>query len=817
METLWHDLRHGWRVLRMRPAFTTAAIVTLAIGIGANTAIFGAVHAMLLAPLPVTAADDVVYGIALREGFDPFGTSLLEYGAIRDTSQSFAAHGMAARRPFTLVGLNQPERLDGAKVTAGFMEALGVSPVAGRRFTAQEDRPDGPTVALIGYDVWHQRFGGDAGAIGRSLRLDDRVYTIVGVMPPGFDYPGRARLWVPLQRTIETLPLDQRAAQAYTFVGRLKPGVAIADADRELKVMARRLEQDYPDYRKGWSYTVIPLRHQLLGDLSGRVRTGLLLLVTAVGFVLLICCANVASLLLIRAVAREREIAVRLTLGAGRARVVRQLIVESGLLAVAAGLAGLVLAVWIAPILATLNPVRIESLGAVLTDFRVNWQVMAFASAVSLLTGLLFGAVPALKLGRVTDLMGVLRRREQRAGGAAGGRRVLSAVIVAEVAVAVALLAGGSLVVKSFQRLQHVDLGFQPDQRLVVHLTPSPARYPSHEARIRFTEEAMRRITALPGVSAAGLTTNVPLDAPSFDSLFTVEGQPPRKPGDVPITAHRLVTPDYLQTLGVTLLKGRLLDAQDRAGAAPVVVVSEEFARQAWPDGDPIGKRVRRGGPTRTDFPWLTVVGLVADVKEDLFNFRVSRPVWYLPYAQVDNTHPLSLVVRTAIDPAALTTSVRQAIHSFDPDLPVSNAQTMTAHLRGVVATERFSAVLMSAFALIGLGLAALGLYAVIAYSVTQRTGEIGLRMALGAPRRDVLTMVLREGALLVATGLIAGLAGARLLARTIAGSLYNVGPNDAGTFALVTGALVTAGLVACIVPAWRATRIDPVVALRME
>jgi putative ABC transport system permease protein len=813
MDMLWHDLRHGLRVLRMRPGFTIAAVLTLAVGIGANTAMFGAVQTLLLAPLPLTDPDRLVYGIALREGFDPFGTSLLEYSAFRKSTASFEELGIASRRTLTLIGRDEPERLDGAEVTASFLQTIGVTPVAGRLFSADDDRPGGPAVVMIGYDLWQGRFGGDPAILGKDIRLDDRLYTIVGVMPRGFDYPSRCRVWVPMQRDLETLPLDDRAAQAYTFVGRLRSGVALPDADREVKLIAQRLEQDYPQRRRGWNYTIIPIRQQLLGDLSGRVRTALTLVATAVGFVLLICCANVASLLLIRAVAREREVALRLSLGAARSRVIRQLIVESLLLAVISGIAGIVLAMWIAPILKALNPVRVESLGEVLTDFRLNGSVLGFGIALSLVTGLLFGTLPALKLVGVKDLMFVLRQREHRTG--TGGSRVLSAVIVAEVAIAVSLLVAGSLVIRSFQRLQHVDLGFDAAHLLMVQMPPPAARYRSHQERIRFVEDVVARVKALPDVVDAGISTNVPLEAGSMDSLFTVEGRPLPTAGDVPVTAHRLVTPAYLQTLRVTLMKGRLLEPRDRAGSLPVVVVSEEFARQAWPGEDPIGKRVRRGGPARTDLPWLTVVGVVADVKEDLFNYRVNRPVWYLPYSQVDNTRPLSLVVRTAGNPAALTSAVRRTIRGLDRDLPIPPAQTMRAHVTTVVVSERFSAVLMAAFAVVGLGLATLGLYAVIAYSVSRRTREIGLRMALGSSRMTVLSMVLRQGVVLVGSGLIAGLAGARLLVRTFEDTLYGVSASDTTTFVAVAAVLVTVGLTACLLPAWRATRIDPVVALR--
>ena len=816
-EALWQDLRHGLRVLRTRPSFTGVAVLTLAVGIGANTSIFTAVHALLLRPLPLERADRLVYGVSLREGFDPFATSLLEYSAYRRSAGSFESMGIALRRAMTLRGAGEPERFDAAEVTSSFLATIGVKPQIGRTLSRDDERSTAAPVTLLAYELWQTRFGGRSDIVGTAVRLDDRSYTVAGVMPAGFDFPSGAHIWVPIQVDIETLPLDQRAGHAYTFVGRLAKDVELRAADTELKAIAARLEQDYPEQRRGWSYTVVPLRQQLLGDLSGRVQRGLMLLVAAVGLVLVICCANVASLLLMQGVARERELALRAALGAERARLLRQLFTESMLLSIVGGTAGVLLSLWIAPVLARLNPVRADALADVLTSFSVDWRSVTFAIAISLATGVLFGLAPAAKAARVRDPTGVLKRHEQRTGRIAGSRAALSAVIIGEVAMAAALLVAGGLVVKSFQRLQRADLGFRPDHLLVAQIPLADRRYPSQDDRVRLSDEILRRIHVLPGVDSAGLSTNLPLDAVSLDSMFTVEGAAPRNPGDVPITAHRMVSPRYLQTLGVRLRQGRLLDEHDRAGSLPVAVVSAEFARQSWPNENPIGKRVRRGGPARTDMPWLTIVGVVDDVKEDLFNFRINRPVWYLPYSQVDTTQPLSLVIHTVVEPTSIARAVRDAVHAVDADLPVANVRTMTSHVAEVTAADRFGATLIGTLAVVGLGLAAIGLYGVIAYSVAQRTGEIGLRMALGSPRGLVLVMVLREGATLLAIGLVAGMSASKLLTHALAGMLYDVRPDDPGAIALVSALLVIVGLGASLVPAYRATRIDPIQALRYD
>ena len=811
MQTLWQDLRYGARMLLKQPGFALIAVAALAISIGANTAIFSAINALLLRPLPVKDIDRLVSTYALLEGFDPFACSFLEYAAYRDRSHVFSSSGVATQRSFNLVSQREPERIRGVTVMADYLTTLGVKPMLGRVFSAEEDRPGGPPVALIGYTFWQKHFAGSAGAIGQPLNLDGRTYTVLGVMPAGFDLPGAAEIWLPLQTNIENLPLSERAATANEILARLVPGVTVKQADTELKAIARQLEQEYPNFRRGWSVKVISLRQDLLGDLEGRVRKALFALAGGVGFLLLICCANVANLQLARGIARQRELALRRALGAGRWRLVRQLLTESMLLAFLGGVAGVILANWLVPILAALNPIRGISFAAFLHNFEIDRRVLAFAFFVTLVTGIIFGLVPA------HELMPRIKEADQRIGAAASGRRWLNGLIVAEMAIALTLLICGGLMVQSFQRLQHVDLGFNPDNLLTMKMLLPASRYSQYRQRVAFTDQVLKQVRHLPGVVSVGTTTNIPLERETaYDAVFNVEGRPTTNPNDVPITSHRIVSPGYLETVGVTLIKGRLIDQSDRAETLPVVVVSREFARQAWPGEDAIGKRVRRIRIGQT-FPWMTVVGVVSDVKEDRFNYRINRPVWYVPYPQAENDFPVNLIIRAALDPTSLTAAARDAIHNIDPDQPVSNIMTMNTNLSSVLVTERFGAVLMETLAGCGLLLASIGLYGVMAYSVRQRTGEIGIRIALGARPKHVLRLIMGYGMKLTILGVSIGLVAAWAATRLLVSLLFGLGATDAATFCAISVLLGLVGLIACYFPARRALSVDPVIALRAE
>ena len=810
------DLRYGARMLLKSPTYTAIAIAALALSIGANTAVFSAVNTLLLRPLPLKDLDRLVFSVALREGFDPFGSSLLEFEAYRQRNHSFESIGVAMQRSFNLLGRGEPERIRGASIMADYLTTLGVKPVLGRGLTVGEDQPGGPAVALIGYGFWQKHFGGNPRVIGEKLNLEGRSYTVIGVMAPGFDLPAAAEIWVPLQTKIDSLPFTDRAIPGYEVVAKLRQGVTLKQADAESKSIARQLEQEFPQVRRGWSVKLIWLRQALLGDLAGRVNKALLALVGGVGFLLLISCANVANLQLARGIARTRELALRRALGASRRRLILQLLIESMLLALLGGAAGLLLAHWIVPLLAAINPIQGISLAGFFHNFKIDSRVLIFALLVTLATGVIFGLVPALKGAGEREVMPSLKQGDQHTASAPG-HGWLNVLIVSEIAIAMTLLVGGGLIARSFNRLQHVELGFRPDNLLTMKMILPASKYSEHRQRVAFVDQVLERVKILPGVLSAGTTTNIPLEREiSYDSVFSVEGRPPINPNDVPITSHRLVSPDYLKTLGVTLIKGRLIDESDRAGKSPVVVVSEELARQAWPGEDPLGKRIKRVRPNQ-DFPWMTVIGVVKNVKEDLFNYRINRPVWYVPYAQLENNFPVNLVVRTNSDPASVTAAVRQAIHAVDPDQPVSNVMTMNENLAGVLVTERFSAILMSALAASGLLLAALGLYGVMAYSVSQRTAEIGVRVALGAQRIHVLQLILTQGAKLTLLGVAIGLAAAWGLTRLLAGLLFEVNATDPATFLSISLLLVSIALIACFLPARRALRVDPIIALRAE
>ena len=810
------DLRYGARMLLKSPTYTAIAIAALALSIGANTAVFSAVNTLLLRPLPLKDLDRLVFSVALREGFDPFGSSLLEFEAYRQRNHSFESIGVAMQRSFNLIGRGEPERIRGALIMADYLTTLGVNPILGRSLTLEEDQPGGPAVAMMGYGLWQKHFGGDTRVIGEKLNLEGRSYTVIGVMPPDFDLPEAAEIWLPLQTKIDSLPLTDRAVPGYEVVAKLRPGVSLRQADAESKSIARQLEQEFPQVRRGWGVKLIWLRQELLGDLAGRVNKALVALIGGVGFLLLICCANVANLQLARGFARTRELALRRALGASRSRLIRQLLTESMLLALLGGAAGLVLAHWIVPLLAAINPIQGISLAGFFHNFRIDSRVLAFALLVTLATGVIFGLLPALKGAGEREVMPSLKQGDQHSASAPG-HGWLNVLIVSEIAIAMTLLVAGGLIARSFNRLQHVDLGFKSDNLLTVKMILPASKYSEYRQRIAFVDQVLERVKILPGVFSAGTTTNIPLEREiAYDSVFSVEGRPPVNPNDVPITSHRLVSPDYLKTLGVTLIKGRLIDETDRAGKPPVVVISEELAREAWPGEDPLGKRIKRVRPNQ-DFLWMTVVGVVKDVKEDLFNYRINRPVWYVPYAQLENNFPVNLVVRTSSDPARVIAAVREAIHAVDPDQPVSNVMTMNENLAGVLVTERFSAILMNALGASGLLLAALGLYGVMAYSVSQRTAEIGVRVALGAQRIHVLQLILSQGAKLTLLGVVIGVAAAWALTRLLGGLLFEVNATDPATFLSISLLLVSIALIACFLPARRALSVDPVIALRAE
>jgi putative ABC transport system permease protein len=819
-ETIMQDLRFGTRMLAKNRVFAAVAVLTLAVGVGFNTVSFSAVHALLFGKLPVKDPDRLVLGEALREGFDPAGTSLLEYTALRNEQKAFTSTALSIDRSFLLRGKTEAEQVHAAAVSPGFFETLGSTPMLGRIFSGEESRPGGPAAVLLAYGFWQRRFGGDPNVLGQSLDLDDRGYTIIGVMPRSFDYPTRTQAWVALDLDPETAPMPLSITHGYIFVARLRDSVSFSKAVDAGKQVARQLERQFPQTERGWSYGLLTLRQWSIGDDDGRVTRAIVVLALAVGFLLLICCVNVANLLLVRGVVREGELAIRTALGASSQRIAQQLFTEGVLLSLLGGASGLVLAFAMRPIFRLLNPIQPHTFAEVVTDFRIDTGVLIFCFATSVLSGLMFSLFPALKLVRLRNPIAMLRQREHRVGGSASRRGSLRALVVAEIAIAVSLSFGGALLTKSFYRLARLDLGFRPEHLLTLQLPLSVVEYPQQTQKIAFLDRVLERVRTLPGVQAAGITTSLPMQDFSPDSVFTVDGHPPRNPSDVPIAALRYISPGYAEALGLTLLNGRMITPDDRVDTLPVAVITEELARQAFGNEDPIGKRLRRGRQQDTSYPWLVVVGVVRDTKEDRLNFRIARPVLYLPFIQRTNPPSgalMGLVIRTTADPSQTANAVRTSIHGINPGQPVLEVSSMEAMLRSVLSSDRFSARVMAMLAAVGLFLAAIGLYSVIAYSVTQRTGEIGLRMALGARPSSVVALIAREGGAMVALGLALSFPAALLVARMLSNVLFSVNAADPtilfGIVVLVTSVTV----VACLVPTIRAIRIDPLKTLRYE
>jgi putative ABC transport system permease protein len=817
MYPLLHAIRLAWRRLTRRKMMSAVIILCLALGIGANTAIFSVVNALLVRPLPIEEVERVVFTLDMRTEDDPFEASILDANAFRAQGRTFSDVGIGAYEVFSLRGTDRPERLSGAAISSDYLTTLRIKPLLGRGFLPDDDRAGAAPVALLSHDLWRSRFGGDPNILGRSLLLGNQNYTVVGVLQPGFDLPLRTQIWVPLALNLETLPIKEQAAHKYFLVARLKPGVSIEDANKDAKAIAQELERQYPEHRKGWGIKLIPLRQQLLGDITGNIRPTLFLLMGVVGFLLLISCANVASLLLVRSLERRYETAIQIALGASRGRLLLQLLTESLLLSLLGGALGLLFARLVTNSLMVLNPVYFFAMRDVFQEVPISGQVLAFTFGVSVLTGILFGLAPALWAAPSDSVVAGLREGGQRGGIGRRGRRLFEGLIVAEIAVATVLLFGAIMMVKSFQRLNDAKLGFRPDNLLAMELYLSEADYAQHVNRVDFTKRLLERVRSLPGVVSAGVTTNIPVSVSSLDASYTVEGKPPVDLSEIPITAHRLVSPAYMETLGLTLLQGRFIEEQDQGAAQPVVVVSKEFASRAWPGESPLGKRVRPGFPPAPSTPWYSVVGVVDDVKEDRFNFRIDRPVWYLPYASADNDQPVTLLVRTAVPPLSLVDPVRAEIHALNRNQPISEVTTMDKHLSEFLGPQRFTALLTSLFAALGLFLAALGIYGVTAYSVTQRTREFCIHLAFGARWGHLVRMVVGRGLWLALLGLVLGTAGGLALGRVLSNLLYQVRPAAPEVMLIPVVVLLLVVLTAIYLPMFRLLKLDPASGLRHE
>ena len=807
MDTLRQDIRYAIRRLLKSPAFTAVALLTLALGIGANTAIFSVVYAVLLKPLPYHDPDHIVGVFHMSEGrrSTMSGPNVYDVKRLNKTMTDVAAY---TRSRTILTGRGEPVRLDGAAVSGSIFDLLGVQPLLGRTLRADDNTSGRTHVAVVSYNLWQQRFGGDRKVVGSTMTLDGVSHEIVGVMPEGFSFPAARMLWTPIEYT-EDFTLKQRGAWYLQAIGRARDGVSLEQVRAEVETIGQQLARQYPDSNEGVGISTVALHEAMVGD----VRKGFSLLLGAVGFVLLIACVNIANLLLARAASRENEIAVRAALGAARGRLVRQLLTESLILGVVGGALGLLVAEWGVEALLSMGPVGIPRL----TDVRVDPTVIVFTMGLSLLTGLLFGVAPALQSAR-SGISSTLKEGGRGNLSSRGGARTRSALVVAEVALAVILLAGAGLLIRSFSKLASVDPGFQVQPALALDLSLPEARYEDEARQIAFFDQLMPKLKGIPGVQNAGAVTSLPLSGSSFVLTFAVAGRPPLPPAQQPAMQVRIATTDYFQTIGIPLKRGRLFTEDDRWGAPAVALITEAAAKQYFPGEDPIGKRIELGWGRGPGKPRAggEVVGIIGDIKDSGLS-EPDPPQIYLPYKQWP-IGAMSVVLKTAVPPESLTEAVRRAVYSLDGNLPVSNTRTLEQIVARSISQPRFYMALLAIFAGIAVALAAIGIFGVLSYAVAQRTREIGIRMALGAHQRSVLGLIVREATLMVAGGVLLGLAFALPLTRwLVAKLLFDTEPNDPLTFFSVATGLAVIALLAAYVPARRATRVDPMVALRAE
>ena len=810
MQTLLQELRYGARRLRLSPAFTTIVVLTLALGIGANTAIFSVVNAVLLRPLPYREPDQLVtiehYYPSLNALEAP--VSALGFTEYRDKTKSFAGMAVQSGLGPNLTGFGDPERLQASRVTGQYFSTLGVSAARGRTILPGEDEEGKDRVVVLSDALWHRLFAGDPSAIGKSLQLNGLSYEVIGVMPPGFrDFFGRnSELWVPLAFTPGQLS-GGRTNEWLALTARLKPGVTLESAQTEMKVFAEQLKQAYPEsYPPDWTLKVTSLNQRA----TGRIRPALLVLLGAVGFVLLIACANVANLLLARAAARQKEVAIRTALGATRWHLVRQLLVESVLLAVIGGALGLFLA-WVG--------VRSISSGALSqlvgpSPVAIDATVLAFTIALSVFTGLLFGVVPAVQIS-MSRFHDTLKEGGRSVSADRGSQAVRRVLVIAEVALALMLLAGAGLLIKSFSKILGVSPGFEAANVLTMNISLPAAKYPSDTARRAFWDQVLPRIATIPGVSAVGATSTMPFAGGWSTGTFSVEGYTPKPQENDPWGDIRLATPGFAEALRIPVKKGRFISEQDLPESPPVVVVDEEMVRRYWPDTDPIGKRIYFDPPQGQPIRYFEVVGVVGHAKQEGLDAE-DRVQLYFPFRQRASAF-MQVAIRTDVPPMNVVSAVKQAVQAVDKDQPLAQVKTMEQLLSESVGQRRLSMLLLGLFATIALVLASIGIYGVMSYSVAQRAHEIGIRMALGAARGNVLQLVMRQGMSLVVIGLALGILGAMAVTRLLATQLFGVEPTDPATFTLVAIGLALVALVATLVPALRATRVDPLVALRQE
>ena len=806
---LGQDIHYGLRMLRKNPGFTAIAVIALALGIGANSAIFSVVNAILLKPLPYKNPDQLVmiWEEATHLGFPKDTPPPANFIDWRQQATVFDGMAATSYRSFNLTGVGEPERLDGRRVSANLFDFLGVKPIVGRTFVPEEDKP-GAKVVLLNESLWQRRFGGDRSVIGRTLNLNGEPYTVIGVLPHSVRLPSqgnwRDQVWVPIAFSPEEAA--NRGSHYLEVIARMKPDVTLSKAQAEMDTIAARLAKQYPDVNARRGAVVKPLHEEIIGNM----KSALLILLGAVAFVLLIACANVANLLLARAAVRQKEIALRLALGANRARLIKQLVVESILLSLIGGAVGLGLAYYGLDVLTRFIPKDVAHADTI----AIDGKVLLFTLAVAVVTGLVFGLAPAAQASRF-NLNETLKEGGRDSAAGVRGKRLRSSLVIAEVATSFILLIGAGLLINSFFHLRNLDPGFRADHLLALNVDLAEARYPDPQRRTAFFDELKRRLQNLPGVQSAAVAGNLPFTYNGDSMGIAVQGIPDPPIDEWPDVIYRTVGPEYFATMGIPVVRGRDFNDRDSLDTTLAVVISEKTARHYWPNEDAIGKHLKPGS-TNSDVPWFTVIGVVKDVRQNDF-IAEPKMQMYFSYRQLKDLIPNALVLRTSVDPLSLATSARNTIWGVDKDQPVANIDSMEHIVAGAVARQRFSTLLLTIFAGLALVLAAVGIYGVMSYSVAQQTREIGVRIALGAGRGDVLKMTVKQALKLVGVGLVCGVIVAFVLTRVMASQLFGTSATDPTTFLSIALIQLAVALLASYIPALRATQVDPAIALRAQ
>jgi putative ABC transport system permease protein len=813
MHTLFRDLRYALRMLLKTPSFTTVAVLSIALGIGANTAVFSVVNAVLLKSLPYHEPETLmlVWGSgeedgSLRNRNQVSATDVADFRKQNTTFEDVATY--TGWNPIMSGDGATAERIPAIQVGDGFFNVMKGTPMLGRVFTAEEQQEGKDFVVVLGFGIWQRRFAGDRAIVGRKILLNSRPYTIVGVMGPDFHalpstlVQPEGQFYRPVAEPYDD---TQRSARHLRAIGRLKPGVTVAQAQSEMAMIAQRLEQQHPQTNKGRGVHVTSITEDTIGGAS----RALWMIFGAVGFVLLVACANVANLLLARATVRRKEITIRSAIGAGRSQLIRQLLTESVLLSVIGGALGLLFAIWGTRVIEKIG----SKINPVFNGFHIDLRVLGFTFGLTILTGLIFGLAPALQMSR-PNLTESLKEGGRGFGGSAKGNRLRGALVIAEVAMTLVLLVAAGLLVRTLVRLGKVDKGFNSQNVLTMNIGLPGVKYPKAENWIAFYKQLDERMASLPGVKAAGITSVLPL-SDNFDGRGLAVEDHPKPPGEEISVDLYVVTPGYLRALEIPLQKGRAITEQDTADAMKIALINQTMAQQLWPNQDPIGKRIKFPGSEKNPQPWRTIVGVVSDVSQYALDQKAPMQI-YLPHEQFPTSFN-TIVVKTANRPEELTAAVRGAILSVDGEQAVYNVATLQELQSNSILLRSFFMLLLITFASLALVLAAVGIYGVMSYAVTQRTQEIGIRMALGAGTNDVLRLILRSGLMMAAAGILIGLAGAFALTRLLAALLFGVQPTDALTFASVSATLIAAALLACYLPARRAAKVDPLMALRYE